>query len=56
MMKFTWFTSPCCENKLEMGGGVPYVEKHSIHSSFADKEALIVEDCIDEFIYGRLGR
>jgi len=26
------------------------VEKHRIHSSFADKEGLIIEDCIDEFV------
>jgi hypothetical protein len=26
------------------------VEKHRIHSSFADKEALVVEYCIDEFV------
>jgi len=43
---------PCCD-QAPHGADVMFVigvEKHRIYSSFADKEALIVEDCVNEFI------
>lgn len=49
---FTWYGS-----YLLLVGYIrprPYIEKHRIHSSFANQEALIVEDCVDEFVYCRL--